>query len=70
MSREGQIMELADSVEIQCPYCWERIVIEIDPSVREQDYIEDCQVCCRPIEIQVRIDDQGDAEVGARREDE
>jgi len=34
-----------------CPYCWERISMVLDPQEEESDYIEDCQVCCRPIEI-------------------
>jgi len=35
----------------QCPYCWETISMLIDTSVPSQTYIEDCEVCCRPIEI-------------------
>ncbi|MXV37409.1 CPXCG motif-containing cysteine-rich protein [Flavobacteriaceae bacterium Ap0902] len=34
-----------------CPYCWESISMLIDASVSEQQYIEDCEVCCNPIEI-------------------
>lgn len=37
------------SSDIHCPYCGERIGILLDASAGEQDYIEDCQVCCRPI---------------------
>ena len=36
---------------ITCPYCWEQIWIELDLSVAGQEYIEDCQVCCRPIQV-------------------
>ena len=35
----------------QCPYCWEEISMLLDPSVRKQEYIEDCEVCCNPIQI-------------------
>jgi hypothetical protein len=35
----------------QCPYCWEEISMLLDTSVREQTYIEDCEVCCNPIEV-------------------
>jgi hypothetical protein len=38
-----------------CPYCAEAISLLIDPSVQQQDYIEDCEVCCRPIHIQVNL---------------
>ncbi|WP_248724045.1 CPXCG motif-containing cysteine-rich protein [Seonamhaeicola sp. ML3] len=36
-----------------CPYCWESISMLIDTSVLEQRYIEDCEVCCNPIQITV-----------------
>jgi transcription elongation factor Elf1 len=35
----------------QCPYCNERISVMLDPSEKRQQYIEDCEVCCNPIEI-------------------
>lgn len=35
----------------QCPYCWEEISMLLDTSVTQQTYIEDCEVCCNPIEI-------------------
>lgn len=35
----------------QCPYCWEEISMLLDPSVSNQVYVEDCEVCCNPIEI-------------------
>ena len=34
-----------------CPYCWQEISMVLDLSVEEQTYIEDCEVCCRPIQI-------------------
>lgn len=34
-----------------CPYCWQNISMILDLSVAEQTYIEDCEVCCRPIRI-------------------
>jgi transcription elongation factor Elf1 len=36
-----------------CPHCWEQISMLVDPSAREQTYIEDCEVCCRPIRVHV-----------------
>lgn len=35
----------------QCPYCWETISMILDESIPQQTYIEDCEVCCNPIEI-------------------
>jgi hypothetical protein len=34
-----------------CPYCGEHISMLLDLSEGGQRYIEDCEVCCRPIEI-------------------
>ncbi len=34
----------------QCPYCWENISMLLDTSV-SSTYVEDCEVCCNPIEI-------------------
>ncbi|SNR34056.1 Cysteine-rich CPXCG [Lutibacter agarilyticus] len=39
----------------QCPYCWEEISMLLDSSVTNQTYIEDCEVCCNPIEIKVQF---------------
>ena len=39
----------------QCPYCWEMQYFEIDPSIAEQEYVEDCQICCHPILIRVTV---------------
>lgn len=40
----------------QCPYCWEEISMLLDPSA-SQTYVEDCEVCCNPIEISVVFED-------------
>ncbi|GAA4269322.1 CPXCG motif-containing cysteine-rich protein [Hyunsoonleella aestuarii] len=34
-----------------CPYCWEEISMLLDKSVSNQNYIEDCEVCCNPIQV-------------------
>jgi hypothetical protein len=63
-------MNLDDSALIDCPYCGETIELQIDASAGDQDYIEDCQVCCRPINVSVRINDDGDIQVRARSDSE
>jgi len=35
----------------QCPHCWEEISMLLDASISSQTYVEDCEVCCNPIEI-------------------
>ena len=41
---------------IHCPYCGESVDVVIDDSIEHQQYIEDCWVCCRPINIEVIVD--------------
>ena len=55
-----------ETVDVQCPYCWERIEIEVEATAGTQDYIEDCRVCCRPIRFEVVPGDDG-PEVSASR---
>jgi hypothetical protein len=55
---------------LDCPYCGEPISIIIDHSLGEQEYVEDCQVCCRPMVISISIDAHGTASVSARYENE
>lgn len=55
---------------IGCPYCGETITVFADPSVPEQEYVEDCQVCCQPIVLRVTVTMQGETTVEPRRENE
>ena len=38
-----------------CPYCGKTISMLLDLSVTSQSYVEDCEVCCRPIEIHYSV---------------
>ena len=57
-------------VEVQCPYCWENFILLVDPSIESQEYVEDCEVCCRPIDFSVAVDEDGEASVDARLQHE
>lgn len=50
-----------------CPYCWQSISMLLDPSVSTQTYIEDCEVCCRPIEIRYCADNGAITEFSAEQ---
>ena len=41
----------------ECPYCGESITMLLDPSSADQIYVEDCEVCCNPISIGFRIEE-------------
>ena len=56
---------------IDCPYCGELISISIDPSTGNDAYVEDCQVCGRPIVFHLSTDpDGGIVDLVVRRENE
>ena len=55
---------------VQCPYCWERFTLLVDGSIEDQEYVEDCEVCCRPIDFIVLVNDDGEVKVDARLQDE
>jgi len=62
--------EPADSADsegvVVCPYCGEANEIALDPDGGAfQDYIEDCQVCCRPWRLRVTYSPGGVAEITA-----
>lgn len=59
-----------DYQQIDCPYCGESFETGIDSSAGSQSYIEDCQVCCRPIEFHLEVDGSGAVVVSTRRDDE
>jgi hypothetical protein len=46
-------------VAVRCPYCGERLETRVDLTGDEPAYVEDCEVCCRPIEFQAERDESG-----------
>jgi hypothetical protein len=60
-----------EEAEVQCPYCGELVLIALDPDERGvAEYVEDCEVCCRPWHVRVAYDDAGHADVVLRTLDE
>ena len=55
---------------VSCPYCGEDIDLLIDQSILQQNYVEDCAVCCRPINLKVTVDPDGSVAVLATSENE
>jgi transcription elongation factor Elf1 len=47
-----------DEYFFQCPYCWEQISMLIDVSQPNQSYIEDCEICCNPIQVSITAENQ------------
>lgn len=57
-NRKYRKSELMEESFYQCPYCWEEASILVDVSQLAQNYIEDCEVCCNPIEFRIKCDSQ------------
>ncbi len=59
---------LDGDAQVLCPYCGEKVEIVLDPAGgADQDYVEDCEVCCRPWHVTVRYDETGAAAVHLER---
>jgi hypothetical protein len=59
------------SAVVACPYCWQQVEITLDPgSGSEQEYEEDCEICCRPWRVQVHFDEDGSATASVDPADE
>jgi len=57
-------LSLQDAVVVSCPYCGEWVELLLDPGGGpSQDYVEDCEVCCRPWRVRLRIRGDGSADV-------
>jgi len=55
---------------VQCPYCGEHIDVMIECTDIGHSYIEDCQVCCRPINMQIGMQEDGEIAVLVSHENE
>jgi hypothetical protein len=62
---------MLNEVTVSCPYCGEQFVTLVDTSVEQQEYIEDCQICCNPIVFEVSLDTMsGEPTVSVHRDNE
>jgi hypothetical protein len=51
---------MIEPIVIHCPYCGEAFETQVDTSAGSQRYVEDCAVCCRPIEVAVQVGEDGE----------
>ena len=63
-------MNALEEKTVQCPYCGESIEVLIDCSISHQNYIEDCQVCCRPVIFDVTVGNEGELRIILTHENE
>ena len=56
-----------ETCAVQCPYCGETIEVDVEPLEETQSFIEDCTVCCRPIQYEATSNSSGELEIVASR---
>ncbi len=61
-------MNPLEVVELMCPWCSEPISLTVDVTEAEQEYSEDCSVCCSPISVYIDVGDEGGPQVRVERE--
>jgi len=64
------MMEFLAEEVVSCPYCGEAIEVLIDHQEAGHQYIEDCQVCCKPIIFKLALDAAGNMSVSVHDENE
>ena len=57
-NRIDRTASLMEEYFYQCPHCWEQVSVLVDVSQSFQTYIEDCEVCCNPIQFQIQCSGQ------------
>ena len=57
---DGGASNSLQSHTVQCPYCGESFDTQLDLTAGSASYVEDCQICCQPIEFNLEVDSAGD----------
>lgn len=58
-SAPGAGVQPTEFVAVLCPWCGERLETRVDLTSADASYIEDCEVCCRPIEFSIEREADG-----------
>ena len=61
--------DLLEERHFDCPACGAPVSMVLDLSVTDQTYVEDCEVCCQPLEITVHAEAGGEISFSARQAD-
>lgn len=64
-------MHAIEDVVITCPYCGEANAVQCECTFPAQNYVEDCQICCQPIVMDITVDSENDTlNIRTRREND
>jgi transcription elongation factor Elf1 len=53
---------MQDALAIECPHCGQTFSLVLDTSEGSAQFTADCEICCRPMTVSVRINDDGELE--------
>jgi hypothetical protein len=62
-------MNTEETVVVMCPYCAQTFEVLVDCSIDHQEYIEDCEVCSRPVSLVIDVAEDGSVSVQTIGED-
>lgn len=57
-----------EAVDVTCPYCGEPSSISVGVEEEDEEFVQDCPVCCRPWKVRIRIRRDGTADVSVEAE--
>jgi uncharacterized Zn finger protein len=57
-----------DSVEVLCPYCGEPSAIAVGLEEEDEEFVQDCPVCCRPWKVRIKVRRDGSVDVSVAGE--
>jgi hypothetical protein len=64
-------LDFDSSSDLVCPYCGEPAEVDVDPGGGEdQEFEQDCAVCCRPWQVRVQRAEDGTETITLTREDD
>jgi transposase-like protein len=62
---------MIEPLPLNCPYCGEDVELDVDENGgSRQSFVQDCPVCCRPWQVEVRLDPENGWNATLRKEDE
>jgi hypothetical protein len=61
-------MHAVQTILLECPHCWEQVELVVDCLVAEQEFVEDCSVCCSPMVVMVSVGDDDELHAETRME--
>lgn len=59
--------EPVQEYRLTCPWCWEVYSLWLESEADKVELIEDCQVCCHPIQLRLRTALNGDISLEVER---